>query len=137
MELWPPRSRIRLYANSAQNPDWLNRAKKVTIQKITIGIDEEIIFNHEGDEPTRKVKTLAKTTQAVGVKMPEAGYFTNLGLVFPANSLTDSSGILPRARAPFPMYAVNGFTTTGTLYKIEYYLTVKVSSLRFVTFTSS
>ena len=26
------------------------------------------------------------------------------------------------------MYTVNGFTTTGTLYKIEYYLTVKVSS---------
>ena len=25
------------------------------------------------------------------------------------------------------MYAVTGFTTTGTLYKIEYYLTVKVS----------
>ncbi len=132
-----PLDPVSVYIKLSPNPDWLNRAKKVTIQKITIGIDEEIIFNHEGDEPTRKVKTLAKTTQAVGVKMPEAGYFTNLGLVFPANSLTDSSGILPRARAPFPMYAVNGFTTTGTLYKIEYYLTVKVSSLRFVTFTSS
>jgi hypothetical protein len=121
-----PLDPISVYIRLSPNPDWLNKAKKVTIQKITVGIDEEIIFNHEGDEPTRKVKTLAKTTQAVGVKMPEAGYFTNLGLVFPAKDLRDSDGIIPRGKKEFPMYAVNGFTTTGTLYKIEYYLTVKV-----------
>jgi hypothetical protein len=126
-----PLDPISVYIRLSPNPDWLNKAKKVTIQKITVGIDEEIIFNHEGDEPTRKVKTLAKTTQAVGVKMPEAGYFTNLGLVFPAKDLRDSEGIIPRGKKEFPMYAVNGFTTTGTLYKIEYYLTVKVGfSLR-------
>jgi hypothetical protein len=122
-----PMDPVSVYIKLSPNPDWLNKAKKVTIQKITVGIDEEIIFNHEGDEPTRKVKTLAKTTQAVGVKMPEAGYFTNLGLVFPAKELRDSDGIIPRSRKEFPMYAVNGFTTTGTLYKIEYYLTVKVN----------
>jgi len=121
-----PLDPVSVYIKLSPNPDWLNKAKKVTIQKITVGIDEEIIFNHEGDEPTRKVKTLAKTTQAVGVKMPEAGYFTNLGLVFPAKDLRDSEGIIPRGKKEFPMYAVNGFTTTGTLYKIEYYLTVKV-----------
>ncbi|KAF2798317.1 arrestin domain conatining protein [Melanomma pulvis-pyrius CBS 109.77] len=120
-----PLDPVSVYIKLSPNPDWLSKAKKVTIQKITIGIDEEIIFNHEGDEPTRKVKTLAKTTQAVGVKMPEAGYFTNLGLVFPAKDLRDSEGIIPRGKKEFPMYAVNGFTTTGTLYKIEYYLTVK------------
>jgi len=105
------------------------KAKRVTIQKITIGIDEEIIYNHEGDEPQRKVKTLAKQTQNVGVKMPEAGYFTNLGLVFPAKDLRDSDGIMPRAKQAFPMYSVSGFTTTGSLYKIEYFLTVKVKLL--------
>lgn len=125
-----PLDPVSVYIKLSPNPDWLNKAKKVTIQKITVGIDEEIIFNHEGDEPTRKVKTLAKTTQAVGVKMPEAGYFTNLGLVFPAKDLRDSEGIIPRGKKEFPMYAVNGFTTTGTLYKIEYYLTVKVSLSR-------
>ncbi|ORY13747.1 arrestin domain conatining protein [Clohesyomyces aquaticus] len=120
-----PLDPVSVYIKLSPNPDWLNKAKKVTIKQITVGIDEEIIFNHEGDEPTRKVKTLARTTQAVGVKMPEAGYFTNLGLVFPAKDLRDSEGIIPRGKKEFPMYAVSGFTTTGTLYKIEYYLTVK------------
>ncbi|XPS74801.1 hypothetical protein M3J09_006915 [Ascochyta lentis] len=120
-----PLDPVSVYIKLSPNPDWLSKAKKVTIKQITVGIDEEIIFNHEGDEPTRKVKTLAKTTQAVGVKMPEAGYFTNLGLVFPAKDLRDNDGIIPRGKKEFPMYAVNGFTTTGTLYKIEYYLTVK------------
>jgi len=121
-----PLDPVSVYIKLSPNPDWLSKAKKVTISKITVGIDEEIIFNHEGDEPTRKVKTLATTTQRVGVKMPEAGYFTNLGLVFPAKDVRDNDGIIPRGKKEFPMYAVNGFTTTGTLYKIEYYLTVKV-----------
>jgi hypothetical protein len=120
-----PLDPVSVYIKLSPNPDWLSKAKRVTISKITVGIDEEIIFNHEGDEPSRKVKTLATTTQRVGVKMPEAGYFTNLGLVFPAKDLRDNDGIIPRGKKEFPMYAVNGFTTTGTLYKIEYYLTVK------------
>ena len=121
-----PLDPVSVYIKLSPNPDWLSKAKKVTIQSITVGIDEEIIYNHEGDEPSRKVKCLAKHQQSVGVKMPEAGYFTNLGLVFPARELRDNEGVLPRGRKEFPMYAVSGFTTTGTLYKIEYYLTVKV-----------
>lgn len=124
-----PLDPVSVYIKLSPNPDWLKKAKRVTIQKITIGIDEEIIYNHEGDEPQRKVKTLAKQTQNVGVKMPEAGYFTNLGLVFPAKDLRDSDGIMPRAKQAFPMYSVSGFTTTGSLYKIEYFLTVKVKLL--------
>ncbi|OJD37683.1 arrestin domain protein [Diplodia corticola] len=120
-----PLDPVSVYIRLSPNPDWMAKAKKVTIQKITVGIDEEIIYNHEGDEPTRKVKCLTKTTQAVGVKMPEAGYFTNLGLVFPAKDYRDSEGVMPRGNSKFPMYGVSGFTTTGTLYKIEYYLTVK------------
>ncbi|KAK5118243.1 hypothetical protein LTR85_008223 [Meristemomyces frigidus] len=120
-----PLDPVSVYIKLSPNPDWLSKAKRVTIQSITVGIDEEIIYNHEGDEPKRSVKTLAKHQQSVGVRMPEAGYFTNLGLVFPARELRDSEGVLPRGRKEFPMYAVSGFTTTGTLYKIEYYLTVK------------
>ncbi|KAL8747200.1 MAG: hypothetical protein Q9190_000907 [Brigantiaea leucoxantha] len=120
-----PLDPVSVYIKLSPNPDWLNKAKRVTIQKITIGIDEEIVYNHEGDEPQRKVKTLAKQTQSVGVKMPEAGYFTNLGLVFPAKDARDSEGVIPRGKQAFPMYSVSGFTTTGSLYKIEYYLTVK------------
>ncbi|KAK5112619.1 hypothetical protein LTR62_003934 [Meristemomyces frigidus] len=120
-----PLDPVSVYIKLSPNPDWLSKAKRVTIQSITVGIDEEIVYNHEGDEPKRNVKTLAKHQQSVGVKMPEAGYFTNLGLVFPARELRDNEGVLPRARKEFPMHAVTGFTTTGTLYKIEYYLTVK------------
>lgn len=122
-----PLDPVSVYIKLSPNPDWTSKAKRVTIQDITVGIDEEIIYNPEGDEPVRKTKTLAKHKQSVGVKLPEAGYFTNLGLVFPARELRDSEGILPRGRKEFPMYSVGGFTTTGTLYKIEYYLTVKVS----------
>jgi len=121
-----PLDPVSVYIKLSPNPEWLSKAKKVTIQSITVGIDEEIIYNHEGDEPKRSVKTLAKHQQSVGVRMPEAGYFTNLGLVFPARELRDAEGVLPRGRKEFPMYSVSGFTTTGTLYKIEYYLTVKV-----------
>lgn len=120
-----PLDPVSVYIKLSPNPDWLPKAKRVTINKITIGIDEEIIYNHEGDEPQRKVKTLAKQTQTVGVKMPEAGYFTNLGLVFPAKDIRDNDGIIPRGKQAFPTYSVSGFTTTGSLYKIDYYLTVK------------
>lgn len=123
-----PLDPVSVYIKLSPNADWLSRAKKVTIQSITVGIDEEIIYNPEGDEPSRKVKTLAKHQQSVGVRLPEAGYFTNLGLVFPARELRDNEGVLPRGKKEFPMYKVSGFTTTGTLYKIEYYLTVKVRS---------
>jgi hypothetical protein len=122
-----PMDPVSVYIKLSPNPDWLKKATKVTIKHITVGIDEEIIFNHEGDEPSRKVKTVAKNEQRVGIKMPEAGYFTNVGLVMPGKDVRDSEGIIPRGKKEFPMYAVSGFTTTGTLYKIEYYLTVKVS----------
>ncbi len=132
-----PLDPVSVYIKLSPNPDWLPKAKKVTIQKITIGIDEEVVYNHEGDEPQRKVKTLAKQTQTVGVRMPEAGYFTNLGLVFPAKDSRDSDGVLPRGKQAFPMYSVSGFTTTGSLYKIEYFLTVKVrSTASFGSYTS-
>jgi hypothetical protein len=122
-----PLDPVSVYIKLSPNPDWLSKAKKVTIQSITVGIEEEIIYNHESDDPKRHTKTLARHQQSVGVRMPEAGYFTNLGLVFPAKELRDSEGVLPRVKKEFPMYSVSGFTTTGTLYKIEYYLTVKVS----------
>jgi hypothetical protein len=112
-----PLDPVSVYIKLSPNADWMSKAKRVTIQSITVGIEEE---------PTRKTKVLAKHNQTVGVRMPEAGYFTNLGLVFPARELRDSDGILPRGKKEFPTYAVSGFTTTGTLYKIEYYLTVKV-----------
>lgn len=127
-----PLDPVSVYIKLSPNPDWLSKAKKVTIQSITVGIDEEIIYNPEGDEPSKKVKTLAKHQQSVGVRMPEAGYFTNLGLVFPARELRDAEGVLPRGRKEYPMYSVSGFTTTGTLYKIDYYLTVKVCSTFFL-----
>ena len=124
-----PLDPVSVYIKLSPNPDWLSKARKVTIKKIEIGIDEEVIYNHEGDEPQRKSKTLVKKTENVGVKMPEAGYFTNLGLVFPSNDLRDADGIMPRGRPAFPTYSVTGFTTTAGLYKVEYYLTIKVRGI--------
>lgn len=121
-----PLDPVSVYIKLSPNPDWLNKAKKVLIQKITIGIEEEITYNPEGDEPTKKINRIAKHTQTVGVKLPEAGYFTNLGLVFPSKELRDTEGIIRRGKAAFPMYSVSSFTTTGTLYKIEFFLMVKV-----------
>lgn len=121
-----PLDPITVYIKLAPNPDWLSKAKRVTIQKITLGIEEEITFNPEGDEPTKKINKIAKHTQNVQTKMPEAGYVTNLGLVFPARDLRDSDGIIRRGKPAFPMYEVTSFTTTSTLYKVEYFLAIKV-----------
>lgn len=121
-----PLDPVSIYIKLSPNPDWMSKAKRVTIQKIVIGIEEEITYNPEGDEPTKKVNKLAKQTQEVGLRMPDAGYFTNLGLVFPAKDLRDSDGVIPRGKPAFPMYSVSGFTTVGSLYKIDYFLTVKV-----------
>jgi hypothetical protein len=121
-----PLDPVSVYIKLTPNPDMLRKAMKATVKAITMSIEEEVIYNHQGDEPQRKVKILASSTHRVGIKMPEAGYFTNLGLVFPARDLRNQEGILPRQKREYPLYAVSGFTTTGTLYKIEYYLVVKV-----------
>lgn len=121
-----PLDPITVYLKLAPNPDWLNKAKRVTIQKITLSIEEEITYNPEGDEPTKKVNKIAKHTQQVGSKLPEAGFVTNMGLVFPARDLRDPEGVVKRGKPAFPMYEVTSFTTTSTLYKIEFFLSVKV-----------
>lgn len=122
-----PLDPVSVYVKLSPNPTWMGKAKRVTINKITIGIDEEVVYNHEGDEPQRKVKTLTKKTEVIGVKLPPTGFLTNLGLMFPAKDMRESDGVLPRGKAAFPTYAITGFTTTASLYKIEYYLTVKVT----------
>lgn len=121
-----PLDPITVYIKLAPNPDWLNKARKVTIKQITLAIEEEITFNPEGDEPTKKVNKIAKHVQQVGTKLPDAGYVTNLGLVFPARDLRDAEGIIKRGKPGFPNYEVTSFTTTSTLYKIDFFLSIKV-----------
>jgi len=125
-----PLDPITVYIKLAPNPDWLSKARRVTIQKITLAIEEEITFNPEGDEPTKKINKIAKHTQQVGTKLPDAGYVTNLGLVFPARDLRDSDGIIKRGKPGFPNYEVTSFTTTSTLYRIEFFLSIKVRLFR-------
>jgi hypothetical protein len=122
-----PLDPISVYVKLSPNPDYLSKARRVTIQKITLTIEEEITFNPEGDEPTKKVNKIAKHTQPVGIKLPENGYITSLGLVLPARDLRDPDGIIKRGKPQFPMYEVTSFTTTSTLYKIEFFLSIKVS----------
>ncbi|KAJ4367801.1 hypothetical protein N0V85_009118 [Neurospora sp. IMI 360204] len=120
-----PLDPITVFIKLAPNPDMMSKAKKVTINKITLAIEEEITFNPEGDEPTKKINKIAKHTQPVGVKLTETGYVTNLGLVFPARDLRDPDGIIKRGKPGFPMYEVTSFTTSSTLYKIEFFLSIK------------
>lgn len=122
-----PLDPIAVYIKLTPNPDWMNKAKRVTIQKLTLTIEEEITFNPEGDEPTKKVNKIARHTQPVGTKMPETGYMTHLGLVFPSRDLRDPEGIIKRGKPAFPMYQVTSFTTTSTLYKIDFFLCIKAS----------
>lgn len=123
-----PLDPVGVYIKLSPNQDWLKKATKVMIQKITIAIEEEVTYNPEGDEPTKKVNRIAKHTQPIGVRMPQAGYTTNLGLVFPSKENRDTEGIIRRGKPHFPLYSVNSFTTTGSLYKIEFFLIVKVRS---------
>ncbi|RCI11357.1 hypothetical protein L249_7136, partial [Ophiocordyceps polyrhachis-furcata BCC 54312] len=120
-----PNDPITVYLKLSPNPDWMTKARRVTIEKITLAIEEEITFNPEGDEPTKKINKLSKQAQVVKMKMPEAGYATNIGLVFPSKDLRDPDGIVKRGKAAFPLYEVGSFTTTSSLYKIEFYVTIK------------
>lgn len=121
-----PLDPITVYIKLAPNPDWLNKAKRVTVKQITLSIEEEITYNPEGDEPTKKINRIQKHTQVVGTKLPEAGYVTNLGLVFPARDVRDPDGIIRRGKPGFPMYECTSFTTSSSLYKVEFFLCIKV-----------
>ena len=121
---------ITVYIQLSPNLDWMNKARKVSIQKITLTIEEEITYNPEGDEPTKKINRLHKQVQNVNATLPEAGYFTNMGVVFPHKDLRDSNGIIRRAPPAFPNYQVMSFTTSSTLYKIEFFLNIKVCCSR-------
>ncbi|KAH7039985.1 arrestin [Microdochium trichocladiopsis] len=120
-----PMDPITVYIKVAPNLDWMNKARKVTIQKITLSIEEEITYNPEGDEPTKKINKLQKHAQVVGTKLPEAGYVTNMGIIFPHKDLRDANGIMRRPQPGFPNYEVTSFTTSSTLYKIEFFLNIK------------
>ncbi|SPO03866.1 probable arrestin domain protein [Cephalotrichum gorgonifer] len=120
-----PNDPITVFLKLAPNPDWMSKAKKVTIDKFTVTIEEEITFNPEGDEPTKKVNRLEKRVQPVKAKLAEAGYTTNLSMVFPSRSIRDADGVIRREKPGFPLYEVTSFTTTSTLYKIEFFLCVK------------
>lgn len=122
-----PLDPVGVYIKLSPNPLWMKKAVKVTVNKITIAIEEEITYNPEGDEPSKKVNRIAKQTHAIGVRLGETGYTTNLGLVFPGKENRDSEGIVRRGKPHFPLYGVNSFTTTGSLYRIEFFLIVKVT----------
>ena len=121
-----PSDPITVYIKLSPNLDWLSKAKRVTIDKITLTVEEEITYNPEGDEPSKKINKISRQVQVVKTKMPEAGYATNVGLVFPSKDLRDPDGVVKRGKPQFPLYEVTSFTTTSTLYKIEFYLVIKV-----------
>lgn len=126
-----PMDPITVYIKLAPNLDWMSKARKVTIKSLTLAIEEEITYNPEGDEPSKKINRLQKHTQSIGMKLPEEGYVTNMGIIFPHKDLRDANGIIRRGQPAFPNYEVTSFTTTSTLYKIEFFLSVKVCACEY------
>lgn len=108
------------------NPDWPSKTKRVGIQKLTTSIIEQITYNHEGDEPVTKPKTILVKKEAISQPLLPEGFTRNVRMYMPSKDLLDSDGCLPPPKPHFSHTAVAGFTTTAGLYKIEYYLTVKV-----------
>lgn len=125
-----PLDPVTVHIKIAPNPDLLHKAKRLMINKITIGVEEEITYNPMGDEPTKKVNKIQRHTQTVGMRLPETGYIADLGLVFPEKDTRNAEGIVRRGKPAFPLYSVNSFTTSATLYKIEFFLIVKVNTNR-------
>jgi hypothetical protein len=111
------------------NPDWMRKAKKVTVQKLTVGLEEHITYNPEGDEPTTKVNKMVQKKEIIGQKLGEDGFMKEVTLPFPERDRRDGDGHLPRLEhtGQFPQVNVGGFTTTAKLYRVEYFVTVKVS----------
>ncbi|KAH8154824.1 uncharacterized protein LAJ45_01355 [Morchella importuna] len=137
LERWSfgPNDPVEVSVRLTPNPDWIVKARKVSISKIVVAIEEHITYNPQGDEPSTKVKQLTSKKEVVGQKLPESGYETRINIKFPAKELRDSDGYLPPGKPAFPLYEVSGFTTSATLYKIDYFLTVKahMSSCRDIT----
>jgi hypothetical protein len=121
-----PGDPVEIFVRLTPNPDWMSKARKVSISRIVATIEEHITYNPEGDEPTTKVNKILQKKEPVGQKLPEKGYMTTINLKFPAKELRDSDGFLPRGKPAFPLHAISGFTTTASLYKIEYFVSVKV-----------
>ncbi|KAL7268392.1 hypothetical protein RUND412_008986 [Rhizina undulata] len=120
-----PNDPIEVTVRLTPNPDWMNKARKVSISKIVVAIEEHITYNPEGDESTTKVNKILSRKLVVQRKLPEQGYVTKINMIYPSKELRDSDGFLPRGKAAFPMHPIHGFTTTATLYKIDYFITVK------------
>jgi hypothetical protein len=121
-----PNDPMEIKVRLTPNPDWMSKARKVSISRLVVTIEEQITYNPEGDEPTTKINKLLTKKEAVATKLPETGYMTTIMLNFPAKELRDGNGFLPRGKPAFPLHAISGFTTSASLYKIEYFLCVKV-----------
>jgi len=126
-----PNDPVEIFVRLTPNPDWMSKARKVSISRIVVTIEEQITYNHEGDEPTTKINKLISKKEVISQKLPEKGYMTTINLMFPAKELRDGDGFLSRGKPAFPLHAVAGFTTTASLYKIEYFVSVKVCPQNF------
>ena len=91
-------------------------------------IEEHITYNPEGDEPTTRINKLITKKEVVGQKLPLGGFKPVMGMSYPAKELRDSDEFLPPPKPAFPMHPIAGFTTAATLYRIEYFPTVKVKA---------
>lgn len=107
------------------NLDWISKAKKVKLQRLSMQVIEIIIFNHEGDEPVEKRKKLSSVAKQVDVRLPEEGYQCEMTMDFPTLDSRDKYGLVPKVRQDIPSITSSGFTTASALYSVSYLLRFK------------
>lgn len=120
-----PGDNVTAFIKIFPNPDWLARSRKVKLQRITMQVVEETVFNHEGDEPVERRRRLCKAVNQLDIKLPEKGYQCEMSIDFPALDLRDKDGLVYKERQDVPLSSRNGFTTSAALYRLNYYLLLK------------
>ncbi|TGZ79280.1 arrestin domain-containing protein [Ascodesmis nigricans] len=110
------------------NPDWPSKTKKVNIQKISISIVETITYHH-GDGEIAKSRNLPGgiRKEAISQSLSPEGFSRSWRLFMPTKDVKDSDGCLPPTKPHFPFTEVSGFSTKAKLFKVEYFVVVKVS----------
>lgn len=121
-----PTDSIMAYIKMIPNPDWPSKSKKVKLSKVTMQVVEVITFNHNGEEPVIRRKKLAKTsTDLLDLRLADEWFNSELTLDFPLADLQEKEGLIPKERQEIPISSKNGFTTTSSLYKVDYVIIIK------------
>jgi len=123
-----PSDTLPVLVTVAANPDWPSKAKKVKVRKISVKVHETLTFDPQGAVPIVRQKLLAQTSSEPNKSLAGGAFETDINLCLPSFDRRDANGFF--ARQAFVPNA--GFSTTATLYSIQFSLltTVKLVSAK-------